>query len=180
LNGKRSKTSTARLKSADHPPLQRVGIGYDVHAFGKGRKFILGGVSIPHPVGLVGHSDADVLIHAVCDALLGAAALGDIGKHFPNTDPKYKNISSLRLLQHVGKLLASHQFRIINVDSTVLLEQPKILKHSPSMAENIATCLGIAVTQVSIKATTNEGLGFAGRREGCAALAIASITSTTS
>jgi 2-C-methyl-D-erythritol 2,4-cyclodiphosphate synthase len=157
-----------------------VGIGYDVHAFGKGRKFILGGVTIPHSVGLVGHSDADVLIHAVCDALLGAAALGDIGKHFPNTNPKYKNISSLFLLQRVGELLATHRFRVTNVDATVLLEEPKILKHAPSMARNIARCLDITVTQVSIKATTNEGLGFVGRGEGCAALAIASITSTTS
>ena len=166
------------MKSARHSPSQRVGIGYDVHAFGKGRKLVVGGVTIPHTVGLVGHSDADVLLHAIGDALLGAAALGDIGKHFPNTNPKYKDISSLLLLQHVGRLLAKHRFRIINVDATVLLEKPKILKHSPTMAKNIATCLGIAATQVSIKATTNEGLGFIGREEGCAALAIASITSS--
>ena len=156
-------------------PVVRVGIGYDVHAFVRGRKLILGGVQIPHDLGLLGHSDADVLVHAICDALLGAAALGDIGKHFPDTSLKFKNISSLRLLDSVGQLLAKHHFRVFNLDATILLQSPKILKYSPRMVKNIAATLGIDKGQVSIKATTNEGLGFLGRGEGCAALATATI-----
>ena len=166
------------MKSAKERPTHRVGIGYDIHAFGAGRKLVLGGVTIPHKVGLVGHSDADVILHAICDALLGAAALGDIGKHFPNTGSKYKGISSLLLLEHVGRMLSKKNYRIVNIDATVLLESPKILKYSGSMAEKIAGSLGIQTTQVSIKATTNEGLGFIGRGEGCAALAIVSIISS--
>jgi 2-C-methyl-D-erythritol 2,4-cyclodiphosphate synthase len=166
------------LKSAKENPMQRVGIGYDVHPFGLGRKFVLGGVTIPHNVGLVGHSDADVLLHAICDALLGAAALGDIGKHFPNTKPKYRGISSLLLLQHVGRMLLRKRFDVVNIDATIMLESPKILKYSSTMAENIAASLCIAKDQVSIKATTNEGLGFIGRGEGCAALAIVSLISS--
>jgi 2-C-methyl-D-erythritol 2,4-cyclodiphosphate synthase len=134
-------------------------------------------VQFPHSVGLVGHSDADVLVHAMCDALLGAAALGDIGKHFPNTSRRYENISSLVLLEKVGSLLARNSFQIVNIDATVLLERPKILKFAPAMAKAIAGCLHLSSEQISIKATTNEGLGFIGRGEGCAALAIASITS---
>jgi 2-C-methyl-D-erythritol 2,4-cyclodiphosphate synthase len=166
-----------RSKSGDAPRAFRVGIGYDIHAFGPGRKLVLGGVTIPHTVGLVGHSDADVLLHAICDALLGAAALGDIGKHFPNTSRRYKDISSLVLLERVGALLARRHFHIVNIDATVVLERPKILKFAPRMASAIVPRLHIRTDQISIKATTNEGLGFIGRGEGCAALAIASITS---
>ena len=165
------------MKSARNRSTHRVGIGYDVHAFGAGRKLVLGGVTIPHHRGLVGHSDADVLLHAICDALLGAAALGDIGVHFPNTSSKYKGISSLVLLERVSRMLTKKNYLIVNIDATVVLESPKILKHSVCMAHNIAEALSIQRQQVSIKATTNEGLGFIGRGEGCAALAIVSITS---
>jgi 2-C-methyl-D-erythritol 2,4-cyclodiphosphate synthase len=167
-----------RLKSSKARPTQRVGIGYDIHAFGAGRKFLLGGVKIPYAVGLVGHSDADVLLHAICDALLGAAALGDIGKHFPNSSSRYKGISSLVLLEHVGTMLENKDFRIVNIDATILLENPKIFRYSAAMARNIARSLRISSKQVSVKATTNEGLGFIGRGEGCAAIAIASIISS--
>lgn len=166
------------MKSAKQVPAARVGIGYDIHAFEPGRKFLLGGVTIPHKAGLAGHSDADVLLHAICDALLGAAALGDIGKHFPNTRSKYKGISSLLLLKHVGTLLSKRKYRIVNIDATIILESPKILRYSAAMADNIASTLRIDTDQVSIKATTNEGLGFIGRGEGCAALAVASIISS--
>lgn len=157
----------------------RCGIGYDIHPFAEGRNLILGGVKIPFEQGLLGHSDADVLLHAICDSLLGAAALGDIGKHFPNTNPEYRNISSLKLLRHVGKLLAAKHFRIINIDSTIILERPKILSYSGRMSKNIARALSIQTHQVSIKATTQEGLGFIGRGEGCAAVAIAAIVPTS-
>lgn len=156
----------------------RVGIGYDIHPLVKGRKLILGGVHIPFERGLLGHSDADVLLHAICDALLGAAALGDIGKHFPNTSRKYKNISSLTLLRHVGTLLKRERFEILNVDSTIILERPKVLPYSGRMVLAISRALGMKSHQVSVKATTQEGLGFIGRGEGCAALAVASIIST--
>jgi 2-C-methyl-D-erythritol 2,4-cyclodiphosphate synthase len=176
LSGKISKTVIRRSKSADAGiDVPRVGIGYDVHAFTPGRKLILGGVHIPHQLGLLGHSDADVLLHAMCDALLGAAALGDIGKHFPNTSAKYKNASSLLLLRHVGRLLTKHNFRIVNLDATIILQQPKVLRYSATMISNIATTLALEPRQISIKATTNERLGFIGRGEGCAALAIATI-----
>lgn len=158
--------------------LTRFGIGYDIHPFVKGRKLILGGVHIPFEQGLAGHSDADVLLHAICDALLGAAALGDIGKHFPNTSRKYKSISSLTLLRHVGALLVKERFEILNIDSTVILERPKILPYSGRMTRAIARALNIKGQQVSIKATTQEGLGFIGRGEGCAALAVVSIIPT--
>jgi 2-C-methyl-D-erythritol 2,4-cyclodiphosphate synthase len=167
-----------RLISSRIKPTPRVGIGYDIHAFGSGRKFLLGGVKIPYALGLVGHSDADVLLHAICDALLGAAALGDIGRHFPNSSSKYKGISSLVLLEQVGRMLEMKDLRIVNIDATVLLENPKILRYSAAMARNIARILRISTKQVSVKATTNEGLGFIGRGEGCAAIAIASITSS--
>lgn len=166
------------MKSARQQPTARVGIGCDIHAFGPGRKFVLGGVTIPHKVGLIGHSDADVLLHAICDALLGAAALGDIGKHFPNTNSKYKGISSVLLLEHVGRLLSKKNYRIVNIDASILLESPKILRYSAAMVDKIASSLHIQTKQVSVKATTNEGLGFIGRGEGCAALAIASIISS--
>jgi len=153
----------------------RFGLGYDVHRLVKERKLILGGVRIPSVVGLLGHSDADVLLHAICDALLGAAALGDIGKHFPDTDKAFRGISSLILLKHVGTLIKKHGYVINNIDSTVILEQPKIGKYNKAMCENIGKALGISVQQISIKATTHEGLGAFGRGEGCAAFAIASI-----
>ena len=153
----------------------RFGFGYDVHRMVINRKLILGGVEIPFMKGLVGHSDADVLCHALADALLGAAALGDIGKHFPDTDPRFKDISSLILLRHVGGLIRSNNFQIVNVDSTVLLQQPKIMPFVKKMRENISESLGLQVNQVSVKATTNEELGFIGMGEGAAAYAIASI-----
>jgi 2-C-methyl-D-erythritol 2,4-cyclodiphosphate synthase len=136
-------------------------------------------VHVPFELGLSGHSDADVLLHAICDSLLGAAALGDIGRHFPNTSPKYKDISSLVLLRHVGELLTRKRYRIVNIDSTIILERPKILRFSRRMAKNIAEALRISTQQISIKATTQEGLGFIGRGEGCAALAIAAIVPTS-
>ena len=154
----------------------RVGFGYDIHRLATGRKLVLGGVQIPHRVGLAGHSDADVLIHAICDALLGAAALGDIGRHFPDTDPRFKNISSVRLLRHVAVLLKKNEFVVINIDSSVVLETPKIARFVLRMRRNIASAVGTNVRNVSVKATTNEGLGSIGREEGCAAFAVAAIT----
>ena len=176
MSGKTSKTVFRHSKSVDAEiDVPRVGIGYDVHAFTPGRKLILGGVHVPYRLGLLGHSDADVLLHALCDALLGAAALGDIGKHFPDTSAKYKNVSSLLLLRNVRRLLTKHNFRIVNLDTTIILQQPKVLRYSPQMIYNIATALALKPGQISIKATTNEGIGFIGRGEGCAALAIATI-----
>ena len=144
----------------------RIGQGYDVHRLVEGRDLIIGGVNIPHTVGLLGHSDADVLLHAIADALLGAAALGDIGKHFPDTDPAYKGISSLKLLTAVADLLRSRGFRIINVDSTVIAQAPKLMPHIEAMRKNIADALGINVSYVSVKATTEEKLGFTGEKLG--------------
>ena len=155
----------------------RFGFGYDVHRLVTNRRLVLGGVEIPFVKGLLGHSDADVLCHALADALLGAAALGDIGKHFPDTDPRFKDISSLVLLKHVGGLIRSNNYEIINVDSTLLLQQPKIAPYAKRMRENIAQALGLQLGQVSVKATTNEELGFIGLGEGGAAYAIASIRS---
>jgi len=176
LSGKTSRTVIRRSKSVDAGiDVPRVGIGYDVHAFTTGRKLILGGVHIPYRLGLLGHSDADVLLHALCDALLGAAALGDIGKHFPDTSAKYKNISSLLLLRNVRRLLTKHNFRIVNLDATIILQQPKVLRYSAQMITNISTALALKPGQISIKASTNEGIGFIGRGEGCAVLAIATI-----
>ncbi len=151
----------------------RIGIGYDVHALVKGRKLILGGIEIPFQKGLAGWSDADVLIHAVMDALLGAAALGDIGTHFPPGTPEYQNISSLALLLKVKSLLDKNQWRIGNIDVMVMAEAPKLKSYIESMARNIAQALSLATTDVSIKAGTNEGLGFVGRGEGIAVQAIA-------
>lgn len=151
----------------------RIGTGYDVHALAEGLPLWLGGVAVPHTHGLVGHSDADVLLHAICDALLGAAALGDIGKHFPDTDPQYKGISSLKLLAHVGNLLKEQGYSIGNIDSTLVAQKPKLAPYIEQMRRNIADTLGIAVEQVSVKATTTEHLGFEGRMEGISAQAVA-------
>lgn len=153
----------------------RIGTGYDVHALGEGLPLWIGGEQIPHTHGLIGHSDADVLLHAICDALLGAAALGDIGKHFPDTDPKYKGISSLKLLAHVGALLRDHGYRIGNIDSTVVAQRPKLAPYIPTMRQHIADTLGIDIDHVSVKATTSEHLGFEGRCEGISAQAVALI-----
>ncbi len=150
----------------------RVGMGYDVHKLAEGRKLILGGVDIPYSRGLLGHSDADVLIHAVMDALLGAAALGDIGRHFPDTDERYRGISSIELLKEVGRLLDNEQYVISNIDSTIIAQKPKMLPHIGKMRENIASALKINVQQVNVKATTEEGLGFTGSGEGISAQAV--------
>ncbi len=153
----------------------RVGIGIDVHQFAEGRKLIVGGVEIPHSMGLKGHSDADVLLHAISDALLGAAALGDIGKHFPDTSQEFKDIDSKILLRHVGRLIADEGYSIENIDSMLLMERPKVAPHIMAMRENIAQCLGIDVGKVAVKATTNEKLGYIGREEGVAAHAVCLI-----
>ena len=155
----------------------RVGMGYDVHRLVEDRKLILGGVEIPYEKGLLGHSDADVLLHAIMDALLGAAALGDIGKHFPDTDPAYKGISSLDLLKKVGELLEQQSFLIENIDATIIAQAPKMRPHIDTMRENIAKTLGIALEQVNVKATPEEGLGFTGSGEGISAQAICMLTS---
>ena len=155
----------------------RIGQGYDVHRLVEGRKLIIGGVDIPYEKGLLGHSDADVLLHAVMDALLGAAALGDIGQHFPDSDEKYKGISSIELLKEVGKILQENGYMIENIDSTVIAQRPKLLPYRPQMAENIAAALGIEKEQVSVKATTEEGLGFTGAGEGISAQAVALLSS---
>ena len=152
--------------------LIRVGMGYDVHKLTEGRDLILGGVNIPWEKGLLGHSDADVLIHAIMDALLGAAALGDIGKHFPDTDPAYKGISSVKLLVHVAGLLKENGYAVGNIDATIIAQKPKMAPHIPEMRENIAKALGIEISQLNIKATTEEKLGFTGREEGIASQAI--------
>lgn len=154
----------------------RIGQGYDVHRLVEGRKLIIGGVDIPYEKGLLGHSDADVLLHAVMDALLGAAALGDIGQHFPDSDERYKGISSIALLKEVGKILQENGYMIENIDSTVIAQRPKLLPYRPQMAENIAAALGIEKEQVSVKATTEEGLGFTGTGEGISAQAIALLS----
>ena len=153
----------------------RVGMGYDVHKLTEGRKLILGGVDIPWEKGLLGHSDADVLIHAVMDALLGAAALGDIGKHFPDTDPAYKGISSVKLLVHVAELLRKQEYAVGNIDATVIAQKPKMAPHIPQMRKNMADALGISESKINIKATTEEGLGFTGTGEGISSQAIASL-----
>ena len=147
----------------------RIGHGYDVHRLTEGRALILGGVTIPYEKGLLGHSDADVLVHAVMDALLGAAALGDIGQHFPDTDPAYEGASSIELLKNVGKLLQERGYVIENIDATIIAQRPKLAAYRPQMAENIADALGLPVSRVSVKATTEEGLGFTGSGEGIAA-----------
>lgn len=158
----------------------RVGIGIDFHRFAPGRRLVLGGVEIPSELGLEGHSDADVLIHAICDALLGAAALGDIGQHFPNTDPRYKDISSIALLTEVRTKIALSGFVIENIDATVIAQEPKIAPYISAMRAQIAQTLGLSVSQISIKATTPEGLGALGRREGIAVWAVALLTAQRS
>lgn len=155
----------------------RIGMGYDVHKLVEGRDLIMGGVTIPYEKGLLGHSDADVVVHAIMDALLGAAALGDIGKHFPDTDPAYKGISSIKLLEHVGQLLEENCFFIENIDATIIAQAPKMRPHIDQMRENIAGALGIDVRQVNVKATTEEGLGFTGSGEGISSQAICLLTS---
>ena len=157
----------------------RVGMGYDVHKLVEGRDLIMGGVKIPYEKGLLGHSDADVLLHAISDALLGASALGDIGKHFPDTDPKYKGADSLKLLEHVGKLLEEHLYVIENIDATIIAQRPKMAPHIPIMRENIANALGLEVDQVNVKATTEEGLGFTGTGEGISSQAVCLIEKIT-
>lgn len=154
----------------------RVGLGYDVHKLVEGRDLILGGVKIPFELGLLGHSDADVLIHAIMDALLGAAGLGDIGKHFPDTDPQYKGISSIVLLRQVGSLLEENMFIINNIDATVIAQKPKLRPYMDAMEANIAEALGIDRDQINLKATTEEGLGFTGAMQGISSQAICSLT----
>ena len=155
----------------------RIGQGYDVHRLVDGRKLVLGGIEIPYEKGLLGHSDADVLLHAVCDALLGAAALGDIGMHFPDSNPDYKDISSGILLRKCRSMLEENGYRILNLDATVIAQKPKLMPYIPQMRLSVADLLGIPVENVSIKATTEEGLGFTGREEGIAATAVVLISS---
>lgn len=151
----------------------RIGSGFDVHQLVAGRKLVIGGVDIPHEKGLLGHSDADVLLHAICDALLGAAALGDIGRHFSDADAKYKNIDSRILLRETARLVANAGFRVGNVDATIIAQAPKMAPHIGKMVENIASDLGVAMNAVNVKATTTEKLGYTGRGEGIAAEAVA-------
>lgn len=155
----------------------RIGMGYDVHKLVEGRDLIIGGVKIPYEKGLLGHSDADVLLHAISDALLGAAALGDIGKHFPDTDPKYKGADSLVLLREVGKLLENECYIIENVDATIIAQAPKMRPHIDTMRRNIADALCIDISQINVKATTEEGLGFTGSGEGISSQAICLLNS---
>ncbi|HTY11282.1 MAG TPA: 2-C-methyl-D-erythritol 2,4-cyclodiphosphate synthase [Bacteroidota bacterium] len=159
--------------------MNRIGFGYDVHKLIPGRKLILGGEDIPSEKGLLGHSDADILLHAIADALLGAASLGDIGKHFPDSDQQFKGISSLVLLERVAKLISDHHYEIINVDTTVVLQRPKIAPYVDQMKSNIAAALHLDASKISIKATTNEGLGFIGAGEGAVAYAVALINSVS-
>jgi 2-C-methyl-D-erythritol 2,4-cyclodiphosphate synthase len=157
--------------------MMRIGHGYDVHQLVAGRDLVLGGVKIPHAKGLLGHSDADVLLHAICDACLGAAGLGDLGRHFPDTDPRYRGIDSRELLRHVEALLDERGWRLENVDSTIIAQLPRLAPHIPAMIANIAADLGIDADCVNVKATTTEKLGFAGREEGIAAHAVVLIQS---
>ncbi len=157
------------------PGMQCCGIGYDVHRLVAGRKCVLGGVEIPHPKGLDGHSDADVLLHAIADAILGAIGEGDIGKHFPNSDARWKGAPSRVFLAEIRRMLEARGASIANVDATVIAEAPKVLPHAPAMRDHIAGALGIDPSRVNLKATTNEGMGFIGREEGIAAFAVASV-----
>ena len=154
----------------------RVGFGFDVHQLVEGRELWLGGIRLEHEKGLLGHSDADVLLHAIMDALLGAAALGDIGKHFPDTDPKYKGISSMKLLEHVAGLIAEKGYIVENIDATIIAQAPKMRPHIDQMRQNMADALKIDVSQINVKATTEEGLGFTGKKEGISAQAICCIS----
>ncbi len=153
----------------------RIGHGFDVHAFAEGRRLVIGGVDIPHDRGLLGHSDADVLVHAICDALLGAAGLGDIGRHFPDSDPRYKGIDSRELLRHVAGLLEAMGWRVGNVDATIIAQAPRMAPHIPAMREHLAADLGIPLEALNVKATTTEKLGFTGRGEGIAAESVCLI-----
>lgn len=155
--------------------MTRFGMGYDVHQLVENRKLIIGGVDIPYEKGLLGHSDADVLLHAISDALLGAAALGDIGKHFPDTDPRYKGADSLKLLEEVGNLLAAKGYIVGNVDATIVAQKPKMLPHIPQMRENITRVLRVDIDQINVKATTEEHLGFTGSGQGISSYAVAGI-----
>lgn len=155
--------------------MMRIGIGYDVHRLTEGRKLVLGGVDIPHEKGLLGHSDADVLLHAISDALLGAAAMGDIGRHFPDTDDRYRGISSMILLEQVRQLLTRSGYTVNNVDASIVAERPKMAPHISRMVSNIASALHIEGSTVNVKATTTEGLGFTGTGEGIAAYAVCTI-----
>jgi 2-C-methyl-D-erythritol 2,4-cyclodiphosphate synthase len=150
----------------------RIGMGYDVHKLVQGRKLIMGGIDIPYEKGLLGHSDADVLLHAIMDSLLGAAALGDIGKHFPDTDERYKGISSILLLKEVGVLLKEKNYEIENIDSTIIAQRPKMAPHIPAMVKNIADALELSIDKINVKATTEEGLGFTGSGEGISSQSI--------
>ncbi len=154
----------------------RIGQGFDIHTLAAGRKLVIGGVTIPYERGLVGHSDADVLLHAICDALIGAAALGDIGRHFPDTEPRYAGIDSRKLLREVAQLLHAHRFQVVNIDATVIAQAPKLAPYIFAMRENIAADLGVAVGDVNIKAKTAERLGAVGRGEGIVAEAVVLIT----
>ncbi len=154
---------------------RRVGIGYDVHRLASGRKLVLGGVAIPYELGLLGHSDADVLTHAICDALLGASGLGDIGVHFPDADERYRGISSLQLLEEVVRLVREAGCAPVNVDATVIAERPKLMPHLPAMKEALGRVLGLPPDRIGLKATTTEGLGALGRGEGIAAIAVSLI-----
>ena len=155
----------------------RIGQGFDVHALVAGRKLIIGGVEIPYHLGLLGHSDADVLLHAICDALLGACALGDIGRHFPDSDARYKGIDSRELMRHVMHLLVEQGYRVVNVDATIIAQAPKMAPHIPRMVAHIAADLGVELGAINVKATTTENLGFTGRGEGIAAQAICLLES---
>lgn len=174
--GHRSCDNKIRHNMTERMHIMRIGQGYDVHRLTEGRDLILGGVKIPYDKGLLGHSDADVLVHAVMDALLGAAALGDIGEHFPDTDPAYKGISSIELLRHVGKLLEENCYIIENIDATIIAQKPKLKEYRPQMVDNIAGALGIEKSRVNVKATTEEGLGFTGNGEGISSQAITLLT----
>jgi 2-C-methyl-D-erythritol 2,4-cyclodiphosphate synthase len=157
----------------------RIGIGYDVHRLVEGRKLVLGGVEIPHQKGLLGHSDADVLVHAIMDALLGAAGAGDIGRHFPDSDPQFKGISSILLMEKVRGVLLEKGYSVNNVDAVIIAERPKLATYIQRMEVEIADALGVATTNINIKATTTEGLGFAGKEEGIAAQAVVTIVRTS-
>lgn len=183
--GKREKEKGKRRKGKgkrDKPNVMqsdfnfRIGQGFDVHAFAEGRRLVIGGVTIDHPRGLAGHSDADVLSHAIADALLGAAALGDIGRHFPDTDPKFKDADSLKLLAEVVAMLEARGWAIVNVDATLIAQEPRFAPYIPSICESLASALGLATDRVGVKATTTEHLGFTGRAEGIAALASVLVT----
>ena len=155
--------------------MTRFGMGYDVHRLVEGRKLIIGGVEIPHTLGLLGHSDADVLLHAVADALLGAAAMGDIGRHFPDTDPRFEGADSMKLLAHVVELLTEKGYKVGNVDATIVAQKPKMKDFIPQMNENIARVLGVESDQINVKATTEEKLGFTGTEQGISAYAVAGL-----